>query len=230
LSESLSSELRSSEFQVPSNTDALAVLQRVRQPKPLPRPGEICEMCSEPIAEDHSHVVNLDSRSLLCACRACYLLFTQDGAARGRYRAVPERVRSFEGFSLPMTLWESLQIPVSVAFFFYNSDQEEVAAFYPSPAGATESLLPLGAWNEIETTHPGFAELAPDVEAVLMKVKPEGSECYLVPIDACYELVGHLRMLWRGFDGGSEARAALDGFFEGVRERARPIKLGESGA
>ena len=26
-----------------------------------------------------------------------------------------------------------------------------------------------------------------------------------MPIDACYELVGHLRRLWRGFDGGREA-------------------------
>ena len=210
--------------------DALAVLQRLRRPKTLPRPGETCEMCSEPIPDDHRHVVNLDSRSLLCACQSCYLLFTQKGAAQGRYRAVPERVSSFEGFSLAMSLWESLQIPVSVAFFFFNSDLGEIAAFYPSPAGATESLLPLGAWDQIELGHPGFAELEPDVEAILMRVTPEESECYLVPIDACYELVGQLRALWHGFDGGRDARDALDGFFVGIRERARPIKLGESRA
>ena len=28
-----------------------------------------------------------------------------------------------------------------------------------------------------------------------------------MPIDVCYELVGHLRMLWRGFDGGQDVRA-----------------------
>ena len=38
-----------------------------------------------------------------------------------------------------------------------------------------------------------------------------------MPIDACYELVGQLRTLWRGFDGGQEARDALDAFFDGVR-------------
>jgi hypothetical protein len=43
----------------------------------------------------------------------------------------------------------------------------------------------------------------------------------VVPIDACYELVGNLRILWRGFDGGSEARAYLDTFFATVGERAR---------
>jgi hypothetical protein len=48
----------------------------------------------------------------------------------------------------------------------------------------------------------------------------EGAECFLVPIDVCYELVGHMRRLWRGFDGGQEAHEALDAFFERVRARA----------
>jgi hypothetical protein len=47
------------------------------------------------------------------------------------------------------------------------------------------------------------------------------TECYIVPIDACYELVGHLRLVWRGFDGGTEANQKLDEFFEHVRSRAR---------
>ena len=37
---------------------------------------------------------------------------------------------------------------------------------------------------------------------------------------ACYELVGQLRRLWKGFDGGAEARQALEEFFAGVRARA----------
>jgi hypothetical protein len=42
-----------------------------------------------------------------------------------------------------------------------------------------------------------------------------------VPIDACYELVGHLRRLWRGFDGGTEANRQLDEFFDDLRARAQ---------
>jgi hypothetical protein len=34
-----------------------------------------------------------------------------------------------------------------------------------------------------------------------------------VPIDACYEFVGNLRQLWRGFDGGQEAHEFIDDFF-----------------
>ena len=45
-------------------------------------------------------------------------------------------------------------------------------------------------------------------------------ECHLVPIDACYELVGRLRLLWRGFDGGQEAREFIEDFFAQVRGRA----------
>ena len=33
-------------------------------------------------------------------------------------------------------------------------------------------------------------------------------------------LVGQLRRLWKGFDGGAEARQALEEFFAGVRARA----------
>jgi hypothetical protein len=33
--------------------------------------------------------------------------------------------------------------------------------------------------------------------------------------------VGRLRTLWRGFDGGQEAHAAIDAFFDDVTARSR---------
>jgi len=54
-----------------------------------------------------------------------------------------------------------------------------------------------------------------------VRVRGTRIEAYLVPIDACYELVGQLRRLWRGFDGGREVRVALDEFFAGVAGRCR---------
>jgi hypothetical protein len=110
---------------------------------------------------------------------------------------------------------------VSVAFFFLNSTLERVAAFYPSPAGATESLLPLDTWADVVAANPGLATLLPDVEAFLVHTDPV--ECFLVPISTCYELVGHLRTLWRGFDGGREVHDKLESFFLDVRTRARPV-------
>lgn len=213
-------------------SNPLAVLAKVRNApeKPKPRLGERCEMCAEPIGDEHGHVVDVEQRALMCTCRGCYLLFTGGGAGGGHFKAVPDRVLSFPGLQLSGAQWDSLQIPVSVAFFFINSHLERVCAFYPSPAGATESLLPLDTWAEIVAGSPELATLEPDVEAFLVRANRDlqsAAECYLVPIDACYELVGELRLLWKGFDGGTEARTALDGFFDGVREKARPVTATE---
>jgi len=207
-------------------TDPLAVLNRIREhrPRPVARPGERCEMCAAVLPDFHGHVVDLEHRALMCTCRGCYLLFTPEGSGGSHFRAVPDRYLAFTDFGLSPADWDALQIPVSVAFFFLNSSLGRVAAFYPGPAGATESLLPLEVWDGIVAANPTLATLLPDVEALLLRTDPRGdgtAECYLVPIDACYELVGHLRTLWRGFDGGREANDALEEFFDGVRGRAR---------
>jgi hypothetical protein len=201
------------------------VLNRIRSNRAAPQPaGERCEMCSELIADEHQHVVNVAARQLMCVCRACYLLFT-DSAAELRYRAVPDRYLAFPRFALDRRAWEALQIPVGVAFFFTNSELGRTVAFYPGPAGATESELDLDLWNAVGGADPRAGLPADDVEALLVRV-PENDdenaepESYLVPIDACYEFVGRLRMMWRGFDGGQEARAFIDGFFADIRARA----------
>jgi hypothetical protein len=200
------------------------VLTRITSRKSAPEPaGERCEMCSEPIADEHQHVVNLAARQLMCACRACYLLFT-DAQAELRYRAVPDRYLAFPDFALDRRAWETLQIPVGLAFFFTNSALGRTVAFYPGPAGATESELDLETWNTLHGKDSRIDLLADDVEALLVRL-PEREDgppqTYLVPIDACYEFVGRLRMLWRGFDGGQEARAFIDGFFAQIQARSR---------
>jgi len=206
-----------------TQNNPLAVLARIRQVRPRqgPRPGESCELCAEAIGEGHWHLVDTQARNLLCACRGCYLLFLSEGAGGGHFRAVPDRYVAFPDFRLSPAEWDALQIPVSVAFFFRNSALGRVAAFYPSPAGATESELPLDRWAGVVASNPQLATLQPDVEAFLVRARPHGAdaECYLVPIDICYELVGHLRRLWRGFDGGREAHEQIEQFFEQVRAR-----------
>ena len=200
--------------------DVLSRVTNRRAPEPA---GERCEMCSEAIADQHQHVVNVAGRQLMCVCRGCYLLFTDDHAEL-RYRAVPDRYLAFPRFALDRRAWEALQIPVGLAFFFRNSALDRTVAFYPGPAGATESELDLDAWNAISTNDPRVGLLADDVEALLVRVPDDqGSppQCYLVPIDACYEFVGRLRMLWHGFDGGQQAREFIDGFFAQVAARSK---------
>ena len=205
--------------------DPLAVIRRIRESTPTPRPraGERCELCTASIPDEHNHLVDVQQRNLMCTCRGCWLLFTPQGAGGGHFKAVPERYAAFPELTFSPAQWDALQIPVSVAFFFVNSTLGRVCAFYPSPAGATESLLPLDTWDELTTAHPELGALEADVEAFLVRFdrsKTEG-ECFLVPIDTCYELVGELRSQWRGFDGGIEAHAAIDAFFDNVRSRAR---------
>lgn len=195
-------------------------------PAPEAAAGERCEMCNEPIPEEHSHVVNIESRALMCTCRPCYLLFTKRGAAAGKFVSVPDRYLHDPDFALTDAQWEQLQIPVRMAFFFLNSTLDKTVTFYPSPAGATESLLPMDTWGEVMAANPLFSSLAPDVEALLIYKQDGGYECFLAPIDACYELVGLVRMHWRGFDGGEEAWTAINNFFDSLRERSRPVHAG----
>jgi Family of unknown function (DUF5947) len=200
----------------------LAVLRRIQQPRPVSPPGERCDLCTEPIREEHGHLVDRQGRHLLCACPGCYLLFTSSGAGGRRYRAVPDRYRRLPGAPISKGRWDSLQIPVGVAFFFFNSALDRVAAFYPGPAGATESELSLDRWAELVGANPELMALEPDVEAFLVRA-PRGDEAvegFIVPIDVCYELVGRLRQQWRGFDGGPEAQAEMASFFQRVRTRA----------
>lgn len=202
--------------------DVLARITGRSAPAPT---GQRCEMCSEPIADTHQHVVNVPARQLMCVCRPCYLLFT-DAQAQLRYRAVPDRYVAFPDFALDRRTWAELQIPVGYAFFLKNSVLGRTVAFYPSPAGATESELHLDAWTTISAADPRVAMLSDDTEALLVRVPDDEQrppECYLVPIDACYEFVGRLRTLWRGFDGGEEARACIRDFFEQVAKRATVV-------
>jgi hypothetical protein len=188
---------------------------------PVAQDGERCELCAAEVADEHGHVADLESSTLICACRACYLLFTQASAGRGRYRAVPDRYLSDPGRTLTSAQWDQLDVPVGLAFFLRSSSADRVAGFYPSPAGVTECILDLAAWEQLTREYPLLGEPAPDVEAALVCRTDAGVEYFLVPIDACYELAGRMRLYWRGFDGGAEARASITDFLDKVRSRAK---------
>lgn len=208
-------------------TGRFDVLQRLAASRQAVPAGERCEMCGAPIGDQHSHVVDLSSRALMCTCRPCTLLFDYQ-QAQLRYRAVPDRYLSFPTVGLTRPLWDDLQIPVGLVFLFRNSNLDRTVAFYPGPAGATESELPLGAWDAVLATHAELSIAAPDVEALMLRAPAQGADTgtvFLVPIDSCYELVGRLRQVWRGFDGGQQARAQLDEYFGTVGARSRPAPV-----
>jgi hypothetical protein len=195
------------------------------QPSPAPATAEpaqpvveVCELCGTPAGPRHGHVVDIENRALMCACRPCFLLFTRPDSGAGRFRAVPDRCLHDPVRPLTALEWEGLGIPVGSVFFLRGADG--MSAFYPSPAGATECLLDLDAWGVLGTEHPLLAAAEPEVEAILIRSADDAVECFLVPIDLCYQLVGLVRMYWKGFDGGQEAHEHIDGFFADIRSRA----------
>ncbi|MEU8518797.1 DUF5947 family protein [Streptomyces sp. NBC_01216] len=196
-------------------------LRRFAGPR-TPRP-ETCELCGLAVPPDgHRHLVETEQRSLVCACTACALLFDRPGTRTGRYRAVPDRYLADPAHGIDDAAWELLQIPVSVAFLFRNAALGRLVALYPSPAGATESELDPETWQRVLGPGRLAGLLEPDVEALLLHRDADGrTTCHLVPIDICYELVGRMRLLWQGFDGGAEARSALRAFFDRVEGRAK---------
>jgi hypothetical protein len=183
---------------------------------------ERCELCGGAIPAEHRHVLDLTSRELMCACRACAVLFDSNAAGGGHYKLVSERRLRIVDFELDDVAWDELRIPVEMAFFFDSSQAERVVAFYPGPMGATESLLELEAWRALAEANPVLSQLEPDVEALLVN-RARGARAYwIVPIDECYSLAGLIRTSWRGLTGGREVWEQIGRFFEGLDRRARP--------
>lgn len=198
---------------------AISALRRLTGRRPA---EEQCDLCSSPLNPHprHEHLLEPATRQLHCACQACALLFPAE--ARKRYLRVPKRLWLLQDFVLDDAQWEALAIPVNMAFLHTRAGSDVPQAYYPSPAGATESLLTLDGWQELVTCNSVLGRMEPDVEALLINRVGESREHYLAPIDRCYELVGLIRVSWHGLSGGHEAWQRIAEFFSELRSQAKP--------
>lgn len=199
------------------NPTALASLRRYVRPRAAVA-RERCELCDAELPSEHSHLIEPATRRLACACEACAILFS--GQAGGRYRRVPRLVRYLADFRLTDAAWDGLGIPTDLAFFLHSTPAEGVVAVYPSPAGATESLVSAEAWAALAADNPILLQLEPDVEALLVNRVGGARESYRVGIDECYKLVGVIRTKWRGLSGGHEVWEEIGRLFAGLKERS----------
>lgn len=190
-----------------------------KAPPQAQKQSERCEMCGASLLPNHRHLLEPVARRLICSCDACASLFF--GAGETKYKRVPRDARSLAEFRLDDAQWDSLMLPIGLAFFVNNSVENKVIALYPSPAGPTESLLPLNAWADIVAENPVLANMEPDVEGLLVNRLGECAEYYLAPIDKCYELVGLIRANWQGFSGGPTMWEKVHAFFAAMRENGR---------
>jgi hypothetical protein len=209
-----------------TETQVSSILARLKQLRQKRAAAERCELCSLELPAEHAHLVEPANHKLVCACDACAILF--DGQ-RGKYKRVPRSVRFLEDFQLSEGQWDNLAIPIDLAFFYRSTPQEKMIAMYPSPAGAMESLLSLDTWDHLVRANPVLGGMNADVEALLVNRAgaSRGSnraEYFVVPIDACYKLVGLIRTHWRGFSGGTEVWQEIEAFFADLKKRSRSYR------
>ncbi|QDU99169.1 DUF5947 family protein [Lignipirellula cremea] len=200
-----------------------ALRRRAQRPA---QPVERCEMCSAVLASAHQHLLEPQSRRLVCSCDACSMLFPNQPNLK--YRRIPRDARYLADFRLTDAQWDELSIPIDVAFLFFSSPENRVVALYPSPAGPTESLLDLAAWEQIVAANRPLQTMEPDVEALLVNrlasptsETPAEFAYYLAPIDKCFHLVGLIRSHWSGMSGGPAVWTELQAFFVELKKKAR---------
>jgi hypothetical protein len=184
--------------------------------------AEVCELCQAQLAPDHRHLLETERRRIVCACEPCAMCF--QGVVGGRYRLIPRAARALDNFSLDDAQWESLALPINLAFFFHHTPAGRVVALYPGPAGAVESTLPLPTWQDLVQANPGLATMETDVEALLVNRIGPVPRHFLAPIDACYRLVGLIRLHWRGLAGGVDVWREIAQFFAALEPAGRPAE------
>jgi hypothetical protein len=185
---------------------------------------ERCEICASPIEQAHPHLLERETRKLLCSCRPCAALFKDVAASRGRLRTVLDRVLFDPVTIVPEDAWATLSIPVGLAFLTFDSLQSTWSAAYPSPAGPVRADVSAGAWETFSAALPLARHVEPDIEALVVRRARDGKrESFVAPVDVCYGLVGAIRMRWKGIEGGDDVRDTVEDFFQKLRRRARPI-------
>lgn len=193
---------------------------RVEGRSPRTAATERCELCGTTIPDDHRHLLQLEERRIVCSCEACWALRSGDP----EFRPTGMRTLWLERFDCAPELWGAFEIPIGLAFFMRSSVTGGVVAFYPSPAGATESELSLDAWNALAGANPVLADLEPDAEALVVNRIAEPYQHLIAPIDDCYALVGLIKSRWEGISGGSALREAVPEFFATMRGRAAVVR------
>jgi hypothetical protein len=178
--------------------------------------AERCDLCHTTLPDDHRHLLHLEERRIICSCEACWALHSGDA----QYRPAGMRTIWLEAFDCDEELWGRLQIPIGLAFFMRSTVSGGVVAFYPSPAGATESELDLEAWDAMIGRNPVLEDLDPDAEALVVNRLSEPPEYAIAPIDECYRLVGLIKTRWEGISGGPALEQAVPEFFASLRARA----------
>ena len=183
-------------------------------------PAESCELCGLALAAEHPHLFEHQRGRILCACNACSILFS--GQEQAKFLRVPRRITRLNNFAFSDAEWGAMTLPINLAFFTRRRDGS-TKAMYPSPAGVMESLIRLAPWLDLFGGDAALRDMEPEVEALMVNRIGSSASYFIVPIDACYQLVGVIRTKWRGLSGGGEVWQAIGEYFSNLDRRASRV-------
>jgi Fe-S cluster biogenesis protein NfuA/nitrite reductase/ring-hydroxylating ferredoxin subunit len=171
-----------------------------------------CELCPLGIGENHRHLLHLVERRIICVCETCWSTRSGDP----EFRPPGSRTLVLDDFDMSDEVWAGFGIPIGLTFLMRSSVSGGVVALYPSPAGATESELDLGAWDTLCAANPVLDRLEPDAEALVVDRTSARHVYAIVPVDQAYRLVGLVKERWEGISGGRGVQEAVAEYFEAL--------------
>ena len=133
-----------------------------------------------------------------------------------------------EDFSFSQAQWDDLAIPVDLVFLFQQSDARRMSTRHGGSSRATpvRPARPSPSWTSPPGRRsPRRTRRSPTSSPTSRPYSCGATAtatftCLVVPIDACYELVGLVRQYWAGFQGGDEVWQRIDEFFDQLLARA----------
>ena len=200
--------------------------RRVQRRKLRATSERACELCSRAVGADHQHLIEPATRRLLCVCDACAVLFP---GGHAKYKRVPRTIRFLPDFRITDAQWDSLLIPIEMAFFYDSSHAGRIVARLSEPGRRHRIAAAARDLAGHRARQPGAG---PDGSPTSKRWWPTGwdqvvasdaatrPEYYILPIDECFKLVGLIRLHWKGLSGGTEVWREIARFFADVRTRA----------
>ncbi len=174
---------------------------------PEPVPGEHCDLCQEQVPDEHRHLYDTDGGEVLCACRACSLLFAGEEAAQGatgwcRGAASASRRSTRPAWACPSAWRSSCPPPTARSAAHYPSPRATRCGGGPGGLGRSRGGLPACAscaptWRRCSSTRHG------------------GRAALDRPVDDCHRVVAIVRREWR-MSGGDRVWPAVEQFFAGL--------------
>src|SRR5947209_15411411 len=104
-----------------SSAAPLDILRQFARRREMRQPAEQCDLCSAEIPAEHTHLLEVSNRALICVCRPCSILFSDPGSGGGKYQLVLSRYLHLQDFQMTYAQWDNLMILVNMVYIFHNT-------------------------------------------------------------------------------------------------------------